>query len=97
MPIPVDHEMLAHIRSMPKIDPAKFDEEALARKFEEDRVVCEAEYKKWLSYYDDDGHLKPGARKDPGYVAGVHYTSVSLDDDETAAFIAAEKKRLGVA
>lgn len=100
MPVPMDATALAaleRIRNAPKIDPSKFGEEELAREFEADMLVCEVEYKKWLSYYDVDGHLKPGARKDPGYMAGIPYTSVNMTNDETAAFIAAEKKRLGVA
>lgn len=97
MPIPVDHEMLERIRSMPKIDPTKFDEEAFERKSEIAQAKYDAEYKKWLSYYDGDGRLKPGARSDPGYDASAHYAPFDLTDDERAAFIASEKKRLGVA
>lgn len=99
MPVPMDATALAAldcIRNAPKIDPSKFDEEAFERKSEEAQAVYDAEYKKWLSYYDGEGCLKPGARKDSGYMADMPYTLVNMTDDETAAFIAAEKKRLGV-
>lgn len=89
-------EARERVRNRPKIDITAIDESVLEQKFEDGRRVCEAEYKKWLSYYDDDGRLKPGARKDPGYNASMRYVPIRLVDEERMAFIAAEKKRLGV-
>ena len=99
MPILLDkmaRDALERIRNLPPLDVAELNKLAAVHDFDEDRRICEAEYKKWLSYYDVDGYLMTDANKDPGYNASMRYVPIRLTDEEAAAFIVAEKKRLGV-
>ena len=89
-------EARERIRNMPKIDFTVRDEESFDRAEAMAQAEYDAEYRKWLSYYDDEGRLKRSARGDPGYNASMRHVPIRLTDEEAAAFIVAEKKRLGV-
>lgn len=62
------------------VDVAELNKLAPVHDFDEDRRICEAEYKKWLSYYDADGYLRTDANKDPSYNASMRYVPIRLTD-----------------
>lgn len=96
MPIPYRKHDMKKIAEMVDRDMAGLTEEDCERIIQESYARSEAERKAWLSYYDDSGHLKAGAREDPGFVPNRTYPFLAMSQDERAAFIVAEKKRMGL-
>lgn len=72
------------------------DEGAMCARWKASQDAYDEHWKKWLAQYDDAGHLKPGIFGTRNYIPNRHHSFLSKTEEERAAFIVSEKKRLGV-
>lgn len=96
MPIPYMKHDMKKIAKMVDRDMAGLTEEDCEHAVQESYARSDAELKAWLAQYDDEGRLKPGIFGTRGYIPNRAYEFLSLSEEEKAAFVISQKKRLGL-
>ena len=83
--------VMKRLREQPRMSDAEMiaDCERAQREYDE-------EQKKWLAQYDSEGRLKPGILGTSAYIHNLNLNFIDMTPEEQAAYIVAEKKRLGV-
>ena len=61
-----------------------------------DQAVFDAEWRRWLSQYDDNGNLKPGLFGTSEYIPNRSISFLCMSSDEQCAYVISEKKRMGM-
>lgn len=95
MPVPVRRIDMKAVSERMHAKPEKTDAEIEAE-LEQYRMAGEKRWKKWLSQFDSEGHLKPGIENTAGYVPNMSPYFLRMSEEEQAAYVLSEKKRFGV-
>ena len=94
MAIPFEWDTGAISRRM-KSRPKRTKEEMDARD-REDAAGHETDLLEWLSLYDSNGHRRPETESESRSMFEMQLSFIAMSSEEQAAYIVAEKKRLGV-
>ena len=95
MPIPRDSIDMDAVMERLKRRPRMSDAE-MAADCERAQREYDEEQKKWLAQYDSEGHLKPGILGTSAFIPNLNMNFLHKTPEQQAAYIVAEKKRLGV-
>lgn len=95
MPVPIIHVDMKKVAQQVEAD-CQCDPSVGIKRRVESEARFEERWKRWLSQYDDRGHIKPGARLSPDYVPNMSVGFLAMSVDERAEYIVAEKRLMGL-